>query len=35
MEHFRRIDRRSILGAKTIRNDDRIFFFALEGVEET
>lgn len=34
VDHFRRIDSRSIMGAMTISGDGRIYFFELEQVDE-
>ncbi|AUX78695.1 DUF4334 domain-containing protein [Sinorhizobium fredii] len=33
VDHFRRIDADRIMGAMTIRNDDRIYFFELQRVD--
>ena len=34
-DHFRRIDERRVMGAMTIRGDERLYFFELERVEES
>ena len=33
-DHFRRIDERRVMGAMTIRGEERIYFFELERVFE-
>ncbi|MEI1248964.1 MULTISPECIES: DUF4334 domain-containing protein [Rhizobium] len=34
IDHFRRMDERRVMGAMTIKGDDRIYFFELERVDE-
>ncbi|OWW02382.1 hypothetical protein ATY81_22355 [Rhizobium sp. R72] len=34
VDHFRRIDQQRVMGAMTIRGDERIYFFELERVDE-
>jgi len=34
VDHFRRLDERTIMGAMTIKGDDRIYFFELTRVDE-
>ncbi|MBZ7927289.1 DUF4334 domain-containing protein [Ensifer adhaerens] len=35
VDYFRRVDDRRVMGAMTIRGDERIYFFELERVDET
>jgi len=34
VDHFRRIDEHTIMGAMTITGDERIYFFELDRVDE-